>query len=135
MRGISPVIATIILLLITIALAGAAWTYFSGYLGAQIAKDFLIASAFCSDNRILVYITNTGITPLNVSADFVVAMVNNRDVKNDLNKTLVLKSSPGGTIPGETGLVLNTSCDGTCTGTHFIRLVVGSREITRSIVC
>ena len=41
-KGITPIIAIIVLLLITIALAGAAWTFLNTYVGGSIGKDFSV---------------------------------------------------------------------------------------------
>lgn len=41
-KGITPIISIIILLLITVALAGVAWTYLSGWLSLQTEKSFII---------------------------------------------------------------------------------------------
>jgi flagellin-like protein len=138
MKGITPIISTIILLLITIALAGAAWTFFSGYLGAQTAKSFIIPSSDCVNGRILVYVTNTGISPLNTTLDFIVATVDGVDVRVDLKPLLLPAPTPaaGGVSLGGSGLALNTSCGGTCsTGIHTVKLATATTELTKTVTC
>ncbi len=61
-KGITPIISIIVLLLITVALAGAAWTYLSGIMGIYTEKSFIIptAGAYCSAGKIVVSLVNTG---------------------------------------------------------------------------
>ena len=57
-KGITPVISIIILLLITISLAGAGWTYMSGYYEAMTAKSFSIVDI--ARNYVLIRNDGTG---------------------------------------------------------------------------
>jgi len=60
-KGVTPIIAIIILLLITVALAGAAWTYLQAYMGALIGKSIEVTDAFCiNNNEAVVLIRNSG---------------------------------------------------------------------------
>jgi len=70
MKGISAIIATILLLLITIALAGTAYMYVSGMIGAKISKTISILSPQCSSNgNITIIISNDGTTDITPSED------------------------------------------------------------------
>ena len=62
MKGISAIIATILLLLITIALAGTAYMYVSGMLTGRIQKTITILSATCSQDgkTLTVVLSNDG---------------------------------------------------------------------------
>lgn len=46
-KGITPIISIIILLLITIGLASAAWTYMSGYMNNLISRNLDVTPASC----------------------------------------------------------------------------------------
>ena len=60
-KGITPIISIIVLLLITVALAGVAWTYLSGFLGTQMQTITVPPNgAYCTTNNIKVVIANTG---------------------------------------------------------------------------
>lgn len=63
-KGITPIIAIIILLLITVALAGTAWVFLQGVITSHIEKTFLVPTGgdFCIDSVIYVHIVNTGYT-------------------------------------------------------------------------
>lgn len=77
MKGITPIISTIVLLLITVALAGAAWTYMSGFMGSYTEKSFIIPTggAYCDASRIFhVRVVNTGTTTI-TAGDWVSALV------------------------------------------------------------
>lgn len=82
-KGITPIISIIILLLITVALAGAAWTFLQGFIYPQITKSFLIPSggSFCAGKNITVYVINTGYqSTLDSPQDWVLAQVDGNDI-------------------------------------------------------
>jgi flagellin-like protein len=62
MKGISAVIATILMLMITIALAGVAYMYISGIFTAKtgVVIEFDATATSCSGTDITAYLRNTG---------------------------------------------------------------------------
>ncbi len=62
MKGISPVIATLLMLVITIGLAGLAYTYISGVFTAKTAVMLTIdgTASYCDANYIHVFVRNDG---------------------------------------------------------------------------
>jgi len=72
MKGVSAVIATIMMLVITIALAGMAYMFISASFSAQTGKIVQIdeGATYCSGTSIYIYIKNIGTT------DFMAADVN-----------------------------------------------------------
>lgn len=70
MKGISAIIATILLLLITIALAGTAYMYVSGMLTGKIQKTISVLSPQCSSNgNISLIISNDGTADITPESD------------------------------------------------------------------
>lgn len=67
-KGITPIISIIILLLITIALAGAAYTYLSTYFTGTTAKAIQIADSFCSGTTATIRLQNVGTQPITIAA-------------------------------------------------------------------
>jgi flagellin-like protein len=66
-KGITPIISVIILLLITVALAGAAYTYMSGVFGAYTQKSFTVpvGGAYCDQaGTFHIKVVNTGTTTI-----------------------------------------------------------------------
>ncbi len=61
-KGVSEVIATLLMLIITIAMAGLAYSYISGVFVARTGKIVEIDSGatFCSNNVITAYVRNVG---------------------------------------------------------------------------
>ena len=59
-KGITPIIAVIILLLITVALAGLAWTFLSGYFTGMTAQNIQLIDYSCAGNTVRVIIRNAG---------------------------------------------------------------------------
>ena len=135
-KGITPIIAIIVLLLITIALAGAAWTYLQGFLFSQITKTFNVPpnSIYCSGTTgaksIKVYVQNTGYqSVLSVPTDIIIAEVDGTDVTTDL-VTIDVE-------PQKSAKVLDTTCGGTsCSlGTHTVRIGTGSTVVVEQVNC
>ncbi len=62
MKGVSTVIATLLMLIITIALAGLAYSYISGLFSSKTGKIVSIDSdaTFCTGTTITAYISNDG---------------------------------------------------------------------------
>jgi|GEM_PF-1829255 flagellin-like protein len=83
MKGITPIISTIILLLIAIGLAGTAYVYISSYVTPLTAKDFTIvpgsescvASTSTNTGNVSVRVINTGSTTL-ATADLTTRQIN-----------------------------------------------------------
>jgi flagellin-like protein len=138
-KGITPIIAIIILLLITIALAGAAWTYLQGFLFSQISKSFVVPSggAFCEGGIIKVYLLNTGYQSTLIPSDFILAEIGAINVKNDLVTDFSLE-------PGNASLVLETDCNSAAgtgaatkcsSGYHTLRLGTTSTIVDPRVSC
>ncbi len=60
MKGVSAVIATILMLLITIALAGMAYMYISGVFGGR-TRNLSLMDAWCSGTAVTAIIRNDGV--------------------------------------------------------------------------
>jgi len=60
-KGITPIIAIIVLLLITVALAGAAWTYLNTYMSGLTGQSVEVRDYFCTNHdTATIIIANTG---------------------------------------------------------------------------
>lgn len=67
-KGITPIIAIIVLLLITVALAGAAWTYLSSFWAGMTARNIQVTDAFCvAGVNATIFVRNTGTQDVLVS--------------------------------------------------------------------
>jgi flagellin-like protein len=65
MKGITPIIAIIVLLLITVALAGVAWSYLQGYMGGLTSKSIEVRDYFCITGDIpIIVVGNIGTEPI-----------------------------------------------------------------------
>jgi len=59
-KGVSAIIATILLLMITIALAGTAYIYMAGMVGGRTNKAISILDASCTNDLITLVVSNDG---------------------------------------------------------------------------
>lgn len=67
-KGITPIIAIIVLLLITVALAGSAWSYLSTYMTGLTSQSIELRDYFCvGGNDAVIIIANTGTTNFSTS--------------------------------------------------------------------
>jgi flagellin-like protein len=73
-KGITPIIATIILLLIVIAIAATAWSYIMGYWSGLTSSNIEVVSAMCANkNTTFIGVRNIGTAALNTSLMTVVS--------------------------------------------------------------
>lgn len=104
MKGISPIISIIILLLITVSLAASAWMYISGYWSGLTATGVEITSTLCSGGTTaVIYVHNIGTANTNLT--------NGLDIeRTDGGRTPSYTYDPELIGPGETGKVKDTNC-------------------------
>ena len=132
-KGITPIISIIILLLITVALAGAAWSFIQGIFFPQVSKAFIISpgAAFCTAGIISVFVLNTGYqTDILTPNDWIVAEVGGVQIgetcsadPNDVACGLTTNTIP----TGEAKKVVRWDCDeggstALCSGTLRVSL-------------
>jgi len=59
-KGISTIIATILLLIITIGLAGTAYMFISGMLTSKISKTISVLGSYCNGTHMTLIVANDG---------------------------------------------------------------------------
>ncbi len=81
-KAITPVIALVMLLLITVGITGASYSWFGGLMSSQTKKPITIppGGAYCADGDIKVYALNNGDAAI-TTQDIIVAQVDGVDVK------------------------------------------------------
>jgi len=80
-KGITPIIAIIVLLLITVALAGAAWTYLNTYMSGLTGQSVELRDYFCvNDDRAVILIANTGTLDIDTSDISIINMSSGQPV-------------------------------------------------------
>jgi flagellin-like protein len=149
-KGITPIIAVIILLLITVALAGLAWTFLSGYFTGLTGKTIQVSDFFCMGGvNAQITITNTGTETISLGTtgtcdtagsitgvsescgDITITRTDGANMHGDLGGATTVR--PGGTV------VFNDSCwTGSGVSTCSYRIVGGSSGIgpnTATVSC
>lgn len=125
-KGITPIIAIIVLLLITVALAGTAWTYLSGYLGGLTGKSAEIRDYFCVNNQYpTIIVANTGTLALPTSEISVIDTETGSQPPNPV-WSFINGSGTVTSIPAN-GLAKWNSTK-VCTGGCTFRLVAGTAK-------
>jgi flagellin-like protein len=110
MKGITPIISIIILLLITVGIAAGAWTFISGYWGGLVGSAMEITSTICKGGtNATIYVHNMGTSNLNIQ--------NGQGL--DIERTqgsgtyameLVYEPANGILEPGGTGKITDINC-------------------------
>ena len=140
MKGISAVIAVILILMITVALAAMAYVWFTDVFetvtegagsaaegtATTIATSFSIAGATnsTSGDTIEVYVTNTGSADMTIE-NFVL-LVNNKRIETDQSGTLT---------PGETVTLSNDADTDTYNCGDTVKITYGSLQQVTTIAC
>jgi len=65
MKGISTIIATIMMVVITIGLVSVAYLYMSGLITSRTTQNIQLVDAFCRNNKLNILIKNIGTTSIN----------------------------------------------------------------------
>ncbi len=109
-KGITPIIATVVLLLVVVAIAGAAYTYITGFWGSLTSKVVQLQSVTCTSAGAIIGLRNVGNSNVTVT--------DGKDVS--YAKTVIAGSAPGtlalvyqyATIgPGNSTTVMDSNCN------------------------
>ena len=144
MKGISAVIAVVLILMITVALAAMAYVWFTGVFenisesageaatktGETIATSFSIASAVVANNSYAdIYITNTGSSDIDQTAFNVFVAGKLATRKDGLTGNLQPSRTATLHVTNTTGLYTDPFCGKT------IKVTYGSLDQVATILC
>jgi len=133
MKGITPIISIIILLLITIGLASAAWTYMSGYMSNLISRTLDVTPANCIGGTQVTFIVRNAGTN-NIGSNSIQAM----NMDTSLPESLTWYSINGTALASSPEIVLaagssmrakignNCTLSGTAKTCKYELILVGS---------
>lgn len=111
MKGISPIISIIILLLITVSLAASAWTYISGYWGGLVSTGVEVSSTICSSGTsVRIYVHNIGTSNMNMISSMDIDRIQGSSTLVFNKSTLTYDPVDGTVGPGETGKIVDVNC-------------------------
>jgi len=133
MKGVSDIIATILMLIITIGLAGTAYVYISGIMTARTAITLSVQAVTCTGSdpgdSFTVVVLNDGTT--DVAAGTISISVGGGDpgVQCDEN-TLALNAHTSGQIICTDGAPLDIQA-----GTNMFTITAGGSYATGSVYC
>jgi flagellin-like protein len=127
MKAISTIIATILLLLITVSLAGSAYVFLGGALTGKTSKMISLLDAQCNGTAITIVISNDGTDT--VKSNELKILINNKAVGNfgqDLN-------------PRESKVNITTNGTGSANilvkGSNVLMVASPSNSIRTNIYC
>lgn len=128
MKGISAVIATLLLLVITIGLAATAYFYINNIVQRSIAKVVTVGEHFCSTSGtsrvITLVITNTGTE--NIEFGDIKYTLNNAPVQNLGNQQQYPLPPRGSTV---------FTISGAASGSNTLLIIAPSGSIKLPIIC
>ena len=129
-KGVSAIIATILLLMITIALAGAAYIYMSGIVTGRTSKAISILDASCTNNTIdtiTIVLSNDGTMDISIT----------NDLKFFIDNQLSAFTPSGGEteiVPHNTTVFANTSTVDR-KGTYTLLMTSPSNSVRQTVYC
>ncbi|MBN2331179.1 MAG: hypothetical protein JXC85_05170 [Candidatus Aenigmarchaeota archaeon] len=113
-KGITPIIAILVILLITIAITGSAWIYISTYYSGMTSEAIEITSVDCTGSGATIYIHNIGTDTISTNNIAISREVVTGDCVNSSGGvTTALAASWGGATevsPGGTLIFKDTNC-------------------------
>ncbi|NCO97100.1 MAG: hypothetical protein COY38_01440 [Candidatus Aenigmarchaeota archaeon CG_4_10_14_0_8_um_filter_37_24] len=130
-KAISGIIATILLVLIAIALVGVAYVFFSGMVGQKTSKTFSIGETDCISNHILLTLTNDGTEPITVATDLKIFVEGVQDTSVTYNPVTTIATHTTSTLTG----IDNTAGTALASGTYTVMIVGPSNTQKRDVTC
>ncbi|MBI4020766.1 MAG: hypothetical protein HY369_00825 [Candidatus Aenigmarchaeota archaeon] len=138
-KGITPIIATVILLLIAVAIAGAGYTWISGYWSGLTSNAIQITDISCNATAVTIRFSNYGTDPISASAAGIPV---ERTVIGGVG-TAAITYGPDfvGTAldvvnPGASGRIYDTDANTADAGVTFKYFIeVGGRITTTQVTC
>jgi flagellin-like protein len=145
-KGITPIISIIVLLLITVALAGVAWVYLSGFLDTQMATLTIPPNGvYCAGNEVHALVANTGQNDYTIIATDipVQSMSGGTAPCNNGGAPISPASTPPASIAAGGSGVFEFNCwDATgagaacaCTGTYSVSIGSAGAVQTQAVTC
>lgn len=135
MKGVSPIIATIALVLIVIGMISITYSYMSGFLIGETGKSFDIVrdGAFCENGMIKVFVRSTSYETILKTSDFDTITVDGKIV---VNTELPFNITPGlNLIPGDWGLLLSYNCTKNCQKvSDYHSIVIGTGSVIKKAI-
>ena len=124
MKGVSEIIANILMLIITIGLAGTAYVYISGMMTTKMEKTVSVLDAACNGTHITLVVANDG-TDTIAAADLTIY------INNQVSPT----GLPGPLNPRDTEVITDLST-GVISGASNTLLVISpSNSVRQSVWC
>ncbi|MBD3156148.1 MAG: hypothetical protein GF368_05900 [Candidatus Aenigmarchaeota archaeon] len=128
-KGVSAIIATIILLMITIALAGTAYIYMSGMIGGRTNKAISLLDASCSGTTITLVVSNDGTVDID-------GVIGGGDTESDLrvfvDNTQDTEFNFGTIEPHQTGVSSDFTGN---SGANTVLVVSPSNSVRQVVYC
>lgn len=137
-KGISPIIAIIILVVITIGLAATAYMFFSGLVTGRMVKVISIVDASCEDENITLFLRNEGTTNITVtsgSGDLKVFVDGSDDTQYFYEDYATQDNTYTITPSGVIMLKGDKNHAGYSSGSHTLIVVTRSNSQTQRILC
>jgi flagellin-like protein len=134
-KGITPIIAILVMLLITIAITGSAWIYITTYYSSMTGKAIEISSIDCTSSGVKIYMRSIGTETIDTNS------ANDMDVSERLNisgddcGSMSVTYSPASVGPGQSVIATDAGCDTSDDATLRYTIVVGGRIQKVQVTC
>lgn len=133
-KGVTPVIAMVMLILITVGIVGLFYGWSSGLFNVQVEKVVTIppGGASCNNGLVTVRVLNSGATSTITDTDVIVAQINGTEcTKSALS-----------IAPGQAGIIINAqgcgagcAASGKCAGNTQVKVGTRNGVVDSSAFC
>jgi flagellin-like protein len=133
LKGITPIIAILVMLLITIAITGSAWIYVSTYYSGMTGKAIEVTSIDCTNAGVAIYIHNIGTDTLDTANDIDEDRV---EISGSCTSAVSITYDPVSLGPGDSGIATDSGCNSTTDdATARYTLIAGGRVQKVQVSC
>ncbi len=138
-KGITPIIATVVLLLIAVAIAGAAYTYITGYWGGLTQKTLESPSATCTAAGAVLNLRNSGSGNITITDGGADVSITKTVIAGNAPAAKSLTYIPIGQVltPGQGGSITDANCNAASHAGSTCRyaILAGGRPIEQQVSC
>ncbi len=133
-KGITPVVATVMLILIAVGIVGIFYGWSSGLFSAQMEKAVNIppGSATCNDGLVTVRVQNVGSTSTVTDDDIIVAQIKGQECTKE---TLSIAPGQAGVIISGKGCGTECAASTACSGQVQVRAGTRNGVVESSVFC
>ena len=134
-KGITPIIAILVMLLITIAITGSAWIYITTYYSSMTGKAIEISSIDCTSSGVKIYMRSIGTDTIDTGSANDINVSERLNISGTDCGALSVGYSSTSVGPGQSVIATDSGCDTSDDDTLRYTITVGGRIQKVQVTC